>query len=201
MSERQILEPAMSRLDRIDEAIDKAVRDLMNVDADSAFRARVVERLRKPKPRAPFWRQLSIAAGAVGIALIAVILTREAEKPAVEAPPVAVASAVTPQPFVEPAAAVTSTPGVSGPATTPTALRRPENLTHRIAKGALVATLADETPEPPLGGGVEPLTDIRPIELAQITPAPIITAEITITPIAQPSELVIAPLAPQIERE
>ena len=190
MSERQI-----------DEAIDKAVRELMNVDADSAFRARVVERLRKPKPRAPFWRQLSIAAGAVGIAVIAVILMREAEKPAGEAPPAAVASAVTPQPAVEPAVAVPQAPGVAGPATTPTARRHPEDVTHRIPKGALVATVADEAPEPPLAGGVEPLTDIRPIELAQITPAPIITTEISITPIAQPSELVIAPLAPQIERE
>ena len=74
MSERQI-----------DEAIDEAVRDLMNVDADAAFRARVVERLRKPTSHAPFWRQLSIVSGAVGIAVIAVALTRSAEKPAVEA--------------------------------------------------------------------------------------------------------------------
>jgi hypothetical protein len=201
MSERQILEPAMSRRDRIDDAIDRAVRDLMNVDADSAFRARVAEGLRKPKARAPFWRQLSIAAGAVGIAVTAVMLTRQPEKPAVEAPPAPIASAATPQRAVEQAPAVPPAAGVAGPATTPTARRRPENLTQQIARGALVATVADEAFEPPLVGGVEPLSDIRPIELAPIPPAPIVTTGITIEPLAPPSELVIMPLASQVERQ
>ena len=191
----------MSRLDRIDEAIDQAVRDLMNVDADSAFRARVVERLRKPKSRAPFWRQLSIVSGAVGILVIAVIMTRDGEKPAVEAPPAAVASAVTPQPAAEPVAAGPSAPSVTTPVATPMARRRQGNATHQITRGALVATVADEILGPPLSDGVEPMSGIRPIELAPITPAPIITTEITVAPIAQPTELVIVPLAPQIERE
>ena len=189
MSERQI-----------DEAIDQAVRDLMNVDADSAFRARVVDRLRKPKSRAPFWRQLSIASGAAAIVVIAVVMTRDGERPAVEAPRAA-ASAVTPQPAVAPVAAEPSAPNVARPAALPIPRRRQANPTHQITPGRLVAAVADEEFELPLTGGVDPLSGIRPIELAPIVPAPIITTEITVAPIAQPSELVIAPLAPQIEQE
>lgn len=190
MSERQI-----------DEAIDQAVRDLMNVDADSAFRARVVDRLRKPKSRAPFWRQLSIASGAAAIVVIAVVMTRDGERPAVEAPPAAATSAVTPQPAVAPVAAEPSASNVARPAALPIARRRQANPTHQITPGRLVAAVADEAFELPLTGGVDPLSGIRPIELAPIVPAPIITTEITVAPIAQPSELVIAPLAPQIEQE
>jgi hypothetical protein len=188
MSERQI-----------DEAIDQAVRDLMNVDADSAFRARVVGRLRKPQSRVPFWRQLAVVSGAAAIALIAVVMTRGGDKPA-EPPSAAMTPAVTPQPAVEPAGG-SSLPGVERPAATAIAQRRPANATQQIARGALVATVAEDALEAPLAGGVEALSDIRPIELAPIAPAPIVTNEITVAPIAQPSELVIVPLAPQIERE
>jgi hypothetical protein len=83
----------------------------------------------------------------------------------------------------------------------PMTRRRQGNATQQIARGALVATVADEPFESPLSGGVEPMSGIRPIELAPIAPAPIITTEITVAPIAQPIELAIVPLGPQTERE
>jgi hypothetical protein len=190
MSERQI-----------DEAIDEAVRDLMNVDADAAFRARVVERLHRPKSHAPFWRQPSIVSVAVGIAVIALVLTRSGEKPLVEPAPAAVTSAAQPRPALEPPVAGPSAPAVTRPAVQSTARRRAENPTHQITRGALAATVADDAPGPPAADGIEPLGHIRPIELAPIRPEPIVTAEIAIAPLALPSELVIVPLAPQIERE
>jgi hypothetical protein len=190
MSERQI-----------DDAIDEAVRDLMNVDADTAFRARVVERLRKPKSQAPFWRQLSIVSGAVGIAVIAVLLTRGVGKPAVEPAPAAVTSAVQSQPAVEPRVAEPSAPASTRPPVQSAARRRAENPTQQIARGALAATVADDAPAPPPADGIEPLGHIRPIALTPITPEPIVTTEIAIAPLAPPSGLAIVPLAPQIERE
>ena len=190
MSERQI-----------DEAIDQAVRDLMNVDADSAFRARVAERLRKPKSRAPFWGQLSIVSGAAALVVIVVVMTRDGAKPALQAPAPAVGSAETSRPAAAPVVGEPSAPSVPRPVAAPMARRRQGNPTHQIARGALVATVADEGFETPLAGGVEPLSGIRPIELAPIAPAPIITTEITVAPLAQPSEVVIVPLAPQMERE
>ena len=190
MSERQI-----------DEAIDEAVRDLMNVDADPAFRARVVERLRKPKPHAPFWRQPMVAAAAVVVVVIGVALMRKTEKPAVEERPAPVASTVAPQPAVEPRVEERTPPAVTRPPMQAAARRSAGNPTQQISRGALAASVADDAPGPAPAGEVEPLGHIRPIELAPITPAPIITTEIAIAPIPRPSELVIVPLAPQTERE
>lgn len=189
MSERQI-----------DEAIDEAVRDLMNVDADPAFRGRVVERLRKPKSHAPFWWQLSIVSGAVGIAVIGVVLTRTGEKPAVEPVPAAVTSAVQPRPAVEPGAGP-SAPAVTRPPVRSTAHRTTGNPTQQISRGALVATAADDAPAFVPTDEVEPLSQIRPIELTPIVQAPIITTEIAIAPIAPATAIMIAPLGPQAERQ
>ena len=189
MSERQI-----------DKAIDEAVRELMNVDADAAFRARVVERLGKPKSQATLWRQLSIVSGAVGIAVIAMVLTRSGDTVSVEPAPVAVTSAAQPRPAVEPRVAGPA-PAVTRPPMPSAARRRADSLTHQIARGALTATVADDASGPPPADGIEPLGHIRPIALAAIRPEPIVTSEIVIAPLAPPSELVIVPLVPQIERE
>lgn len=189
MSERQI-----------DEAIDDAVRDLMNVDADPAFRARVADRLRKPKSHGLFWRKLSLAGAAVAVAVIGAVLMRSPEKPVVEQRPAPVAT-VTRQPAVEPGATARTAPVVTRPPLPSVARRRPDDPTHQISRGALVATVVDEAPGTVRLEGVEPLDHIRPIELAPITPAPIMTTEITIAPLAVPSELVIVPLTPQTERD
>src|SRR5689334_7617088 len=95
MSERQI-----------DDAIDAAVRDLMNVDTDPAFRARVVERLHEPKPRAGLWRQLSFAAAAL-VVVIGLMFMRGAPRPPVEPRSTQVASAPPPRATGVPAPAPT----------------------------------------------------------------------------------------------
>ena len=175
MSERQI-----------DEAIDEAVRDLMNVDADPAFRARVVERLRKPKSHAPFWRQPMVAAAAVIVVVIGVALMRKTEKPAVEersgarcvhrgASACRRATRRGPTP-----------PAVTRPPMRSAAHRTTGNPTQQISRGALVATAADDAPAFVPTDEVEPLSQIRPIELTPIVQAPIITTEIAIAPIARP---------------
>jgi hypothetical protein len=191
MSERQI-----------DEAIDDAVRDLMNVDADPAFRARVVERLRQPKSQSLFWRHRSLAGAAVAVVVIgAVLMMRSAEGPVVEQRPAAVATTVTRPPAAEPAAAAPRAPVGTRLPMPSAARRRPDDPTHQISRGALVATVVDEAPGTVLPEGVEPLSFIRPIELAPITPTPIVTTEIAIAPLAAPSELVIVPLTPQTARD
>src|SRR5687768_8884236 len=55
----------------IDTAIDRAVRDLMNVDADAAFRAGVAERLKRPDGRRtrPWLLAVPAAAAVIVIAL------------------------------------------------------------------------------------------------------------------------------------
>ena len=198
MSERQI-----------DEAIDQAVRDLMNVDADSAFRARVVERLRKPKSRAPFWRQLSVVTGAIGVAAVAIILVRDVgdvERPAVEPRPASAASAAAPQAAVEPPMMRHPAPIATPSPTLSFARRAAGNPTQQISRGGLVATVAVanagvEAPTVVPAGDVEPLSGISPIELTPIAQAPIITTDIAIAPIAPPGAIVIAPVDPPTDRK
>ena len=190
MSERQI-----------DEAIDAAVRDLMNVDADPAFRARVIERLRKPKSHGPFWRQPVVAAAAVVVVVVGVALLRKTDKPAIEERPAPVVSTVAPQPAVEPRVAEPTAPAVTRPPMQAAARRSAGNPTHQISRGALVATDADDAPAFVPAVEVEPLSQIRPIELPPIVQAPIITTEIAIAPIAPAAAIVIAPLGPQTERQ
>jgi hypothetical protein len=188
MSERQI-----------DEAIDDAVRDLMNVDADAAFRARVVERLRQPKSHGHFWRQLSLACAAAAVIVTGVVLMRAPEKPFVGQRPAPAATAVTRPPAAEPVAAAPTAPVVARP-TASAARRRPSDPTHAISRGALVATVVDSAPGTWLPEGIEPMGHITPIELTPISTAPIVMTEITITPLAAPSELVIVPLT-RIDRD
>ncbi len=63
--------PATTR-DPIDQAIDRAVRDLMGPDAPSDLRARVAARLERPAAVDLWWSPGRIAAAAVGIAVFVV---------------------------------------------------------------------------------------------------------------------------------
>src|SRR5688500_3388802 len=84
---------------QIDEAIDGAVRDLMDVDADPAFRARVLSRLEHPARRVGWFRLAAVTAGAAAI-VVALLLTREpAPAPSiVRNEPARTAAPVSPQP-------------------------------------------------------------------------------------------------------
>jgi hypothetical protein len=195
MSERQI-----------DKAIDDAVRDLMNVDADPAFRARVVERLRQPKSHGPFWRQFAVAAAAVVVVAIGVALMRQVEEPGVEDQPAPVASTAAPQPALEPRADSPAPPAASRPPRRPAIRPGASQPTHAISRGALVATVADEPPADLVIASntddVTPLPAIQPIEVAALPSIPAIsTAPIVVEPVTPLSELGVAPLAPRGERK
>jgi len=178
----------------IDDAIDAAVRDLMNVDAEPAFRARVVERLRKPALPAGIWRQLSLVGAAIAIVVIGAVLIRNGRPPAADERGGALAIAVAPpgpapepQAPERPPAVATRLPVRAG------ARPSASNPTHAMARGALAATVAGAPAAEP-AEGVEPLNGIMPIEVPPITQAPIITTEIAVAPLAPLSGLVIAPL-------
>src|SRR5215204_4839231 len=54
----------------IDTAIDRAVRDLMDVDTDAAFRARVTARLQRPARRMLLRPVAAVALTAVAVAVV-----------------------------------------------------------------------------------------------------------------------------------
>jgi hypothetical protein len=175
MSERQI-----------DEAIDVVVRDLMNVDADPAFRARVVERLRRPKPRGSFWRQLSMAAAAL-VVIIGVVVMRDSRRPAVERGGSTPLTPAVAQPQVA-ASREARQPAPVAPA--PQRIRRDvrRQPTQTIARGALVATVAPDAPSI-VGQDAPPTESVRLEPLAPIRP-------IVVTPLAADPGVVVTPLAP-----
>jgi hypothetical protein len=70
----------MTREDHaLDEAIDRAVRAAMTVDADPTFEGRIVRRIRRPA-RAIRWPRLALA-GALGMALVVSVLLARTSGP------------------------------------------------------------------------------------------------------------------------
>src|SRR3954471_22887585 len=128
MSERQI-----------DAAIDAAVRELMDVDADPAFRARVAARLHKRKAPVHFWPALAVASAAAALMAIGVFVVRDTPAPRPDQGG-SVAS-------IEPRAA--TTPRDIAPPPVPPARRArashaaPDAATHAIPRGTLVGAVAD----------------------------------------------------------
>jgi hypothetical protein len=193
MSERQI-----------DKAIDAAVRDLMDVDADPAFRARVVERLRRPKPRGSFWRPLSMAAAALVVIIGVVVMRGSRESSPINRQATApTAQSITPSQTAS-SAEIPRSPVAPAPVPSRTIRRNMPATTHAIERGAIVATVADVddaiSGDAVAADNVESQGPITSIELTPITHTPIVTPEVAIAPLASPVEIVIAPLDPHRER-
>jgi hypothetical protein len=185
----------------LDHAIDRAVREMMNVDADPAFRARVLARLDDPAPRRPSWTSLAaIAAGAAAVLLTFFLLrtpaSRESVPTVAEVHPSA-APSVSPAPENPSPAA----PRLSGRVTPRRAVQTPRpgtNVTQSLARGALTATaVADDEPDAP----IDALHQIDPITIAPLDRTSIALPAIVVAPLTPITELRIAPLSPRIERD
>jgi hypothetical protein len=185
----------------LDDAIDRAVRDMMDVDADAAFRVRVLDRLQRSQPRRFGWLGPLVLASAAGVALavvLAVVLTR-APKPA----PVTVSGA-------NPPSAVTPPASPSAPAARQKEPRRPVVTTapvrertlraaaaQQIPRGLVVATVAAEEP----AVQIDPLLSIEPIAVTPLDTPPIDAEQIVVAPLAAIEGVQIEPLTPRIERD
>ena len=170
------------RESQIDDAIDRAVRDMMSVDAHRAFKGRVLSRL--GEDRRPWLGSLriAVAAAAVVALMLAMTIIRRVESPA----PALVSKA--PVQEVTPPAAQPRGGG-------------PEQSESRVA----VTT----TSRAPLAGGssgtrltrrleaanADALPDIPPLTVAELEPTSIEPAAIAIAPLDPIAEVHIAPLA------
>ena len=178
----------------IDTAIDRAVRDLMSVDADGAFRARVTARLERPVRRLGRV-SLLMAATAMTAALVAGMLwLRPAPAGRIEPAPVARVESPapgaphgTPRAALPPSTAVRTAPTPQRPA-----VRRLAAMP--IARGAVVATVA-EAPS-----SIPPLAALGSIRIETITQTPIAPAAIEVAPLPSIAEVHIAPLEPPSAR-
>lgn len=185
----------------LDDAIDRAVREMMNVDAGPAFRARVLARLDRPAPRRLTWPRLAVVGAAAAALVLAIVLTRTSDTrdptpvavgqpPQAPAPTVARKSEPAPLPAPEPAERTTHR-SVAPPG------RGVPNITHYVPQGALTATVADEESAMP----IDALDRIEPIAVAPLDRSPIAPAPIVIAPLTPISEVQIAPLSPPSARD
>jgi hypothetical protein len=83
--------PAIPASQKIDQAIDRAVRRMMHVDPPPGLRRRVMTRIEAPPRRAFFLPGYAVAAAALAVLVLAVVVTRDRR---VAPPPVAAPSAV-----------------------------------------------------------------------------------------------------------
>jgi hypothetical protein len=176
----------------MDTAIDRAVRDFMDVDADSAFRARVTARLHRPARRA--WAP-RLAAGAVAmLAIVVALIWLRAPQPATKTPATAART--------DPAASSTTLRAAANPqpAASPSMTRSAKSTrrlaTPSIRRGTLVAAVA----EMPLTS-IAPLAGIEPISVAPIANTPITPPEIVVAPLSPIEEVQISPLEPRTARD
>jgi hypothetical protein len=180
----------------LDRGIDRAVHEVMNVDTDGMFRARVMARL-APRRRVFSWPRLTLATAAGAAIVLAFVMTRPQE------------SNITP-PSTAPAS--TSASSAAAVAPQPTALRSRDNVDEAAASARrapaaqnrqrawsalITAAVAEAAP----AVDIEPLQHIEPINVEPLQPTSIQPDAIVVAPLAPIVEVQVIPMTPQTERD
>jgi hypothetical protein len=179
----------------LDHAIDRAVREVMSVDTDGTFRARVMARL-EPRRRVFSWPRLTFATAAGAALVLAFVMTRPQE------------SNVTP---LSTAPASTSASSAPASASQPTALHSRDRVDEVAAGPRRDAaarnsrgrrpTLAAAVAEAPPPVDVEQLEHIEPITVEPLPSTSIQPDAIVVAPLAPIVEVQVTPMTPQTERD
>jgi hypothetical protein len=187
----------------IDQAIDRAVREMMEVDTDAAFRARVLARLETPTP-VTWWRTAAVSA--VAASLVLAVLVFRLEGPQLDTP----SSRPMDAPGTAARNSATGTPPAPGPVLRGTARRdaarparattivaaAPLNANTSVPAGMVVATVAAAEP----GSALEALHPIEPITIVPLEPEAIAPRAIVIAPLAPITDVQITPLSQAVDR-
>jgi hypothetical protein len=177
----------------IDTAIDRAARELMNVDADAAFRARVAERLTRATARRIRPWLLAVPATAVAIILALAWMRSRPDAPVGPGPLARLAApAVAPAPQARAGLPPVSLPQRPAPAATRSSRRA---ATVPSARGAIITTAVEAPPDIP------PLQALESITVEPIVHTSIAAAAIVIAPLPPIAEVQIEPLEPRAERQ
>jgi hypothetical protein len=191
---------------RLDDAIERAVRNIMRRDPPPGLRARVLSRLDAPTRTTFAWPQLATAAVAVAAVAIALVMLRDAQ-PVPSAPAGATQTVAAGQSAQAPPPITETPPGAGTPAgPRPRAAPRREpvrTVTFGPRDGRIAAAnlrtaparvsdppgepTADDAPVPlPPAVFVDALTPPRPIEIAPIVVVPIEIPRIRLVPASPP---------------
>jgi hypothetical protein len=177
--------------DRFDEAIDRAVREMLDVEPRADLRARVIAQLPASGSRRPVSGSRLPAAGwalaAAAVIVLAVFIARRSE-PLPQGPVVATAVDRYLAPEAAPPRAVVQTP--------------PRHVVPQAvgATGAGTVVAASFAGEDHATTAIEPLKTMTPIAVAPISQDNIAPAEIAVRPLNAIPELQIAPLTPPDRR-
>ena len=184
---------------QMDNAIDTAIRSVMDVDTDPGFRARVLEELATPAPRTFGWLKFAAASAVVATLFAGFVLTRPATLapggPAVSSrqptrtPPAAIAPQAAPAPV---RLASQAPPRVSR-----LARARTSRAARVVPEEAVQAAVAP----PELTTAIDPLNPIRPITVELLAPTPITSAAVVVAPLDPIAEVEISPLDSRNERD
>jgi hypothetical protein len=180
-------------MSKLDFEIDRAVREMLDVEPPAGLRARVLGRLESPR-RGMSWIWLVAPVAAAAVIILAVLVPwRHAAPPVVTSAPPSIAN-VEPLPIVPPATSPKTpesprTVSIPVPHTTPSGGR---GIEERLVVATVVA--ADDATV------IDPLAPIAPITVPAVRTASITPTEIAISPLAPIAELQIAPLSPPERR-
>jgi hypothetical protein len=181
----------------IDTAIDRALRDLMDVDTDAAFRARLTARLHRPARRMLLRPVAALALTAAAV-VVAVVWMRPSSPDVPASAPVAAITSPAPATPLQTASAGSHRPApLSSPQLAVAAKVRRATATPSIPRGAIVAAAVAEIP----AGDIDALTTIDPIDVEPISQTPIVASKIVVAPLSPISEMQIAPMDPQTARD
>jgi hypothetical protein len=181
---------------KLDEAIDRAVRTMMDVDPPVGFDARVRSRIDSPARPARGWLPAAALAGAAAAVLLTVLLVREqGPEP----------GAMTGAPVNRPAAERVS-PVHPGPTTA--ASREPSALPREAGRvpqprraGRVTGRSGVLSSEEGTIAIVPPIHALEPLGIAPLEAPSIAPAAIAIPPLDPIDSLTIEPLSPRAERD
>lgn len=188
--------PKRLREGGLDMAIDRAVREMLDVEPPMGLRGRVLDRIQRPR-RSFAWVWIAVPVAAAAVILLAVVGSwRQAAPPARPAAPIV--ARVEPRVTV-PVVGSSKTPETSKTASIPLPYVTPRGrrpAPSGLDDGPIAAALApaDDASE------IDPLSPIAPITVPSVSPASITPAEIAISPLSPIVELHIAPLSPPERR-
>jgi len=182
-------------LDKLDRAIDRAVREMLDVEPRADLRARVVRRIEAGAGKggsrtAPTLSWILVPFAAAALIALAVFVARRSE-------PVVLSPVVADAPDVNlPAATRPDLPSaIETPVGQPPATARDARATGPAGARGAVATVADDA-----SVRLAPLNTITPIAVAPIEQDTIAPAEIAVRPLNTVAEIQIAPLTPPDRR-
>jgi hypothetical protein len=185
-----------------DKAIDRAVREMLDVEPNAGLRHRVMERLPASRSRLPgfsrlvassFSWKIVLPVAAAAVLILALLLPRggpqEPETTTVAAPPV-----VTPSTVQSPGRELRTAQGSAQSG-------QPARQTvGNVRRGDRVVAGVTYSPAAPAAGDIDPLQSLAPIQVAPVAQRAIAQPVITIPPLNPIADLEIAPLNPPERR-